>query len=246
MKLFTIIQGHTKHIDFMLKHYQNTDNVIWATDESAPIIHLNKIKKSNIVLVTIPDIYCGYGNINLQAQTTYQGLLKAQELGATHCIKIRSDLYFSPINKFFDIIKDDDKLHHLAYLSLHNYPYISKRKKDIEKWIKENNFKVEDIAYYSYIIDFINYGRIENMLLFWNLPIEKKEVKINATHKLMFNYLIKKDLKLNLSFDYLTNFFNFFVSELREKSINMVSLKHNYNMNTFGIDEQRGKGFYLG
>jgi len=234
-KNYIIIQGHTNYCDFLIEHYKNTDNVIWCTDEVTPLTDLNKIKDSNIHLETIPSVSSGYGNINLQVQTTLKGLKKAKELGATDALKIRSDMYFSDTQKFFDIMLNDKKIHQLTYVNHvppHEYPHhlVS----NTAEWITENELIVKNDNLYNYVTDFCNYGNIDEMILYWDYPFEESPLAVNAEIKLFINYVRKKEYEIDFSFEYMSEIYGFFLSKLRENKIQLNSLKHGYNMATLG------------
>jgi hypothetical protein len=232
MKIFLLIQGHTKYCDFLIDQTANYDNVIWSTDETAPSDHLNKIKNSNIILETIPPISSGFGNINRQVATVMKGLRRVKELGGTHCIKIRSDMYFSDLPKFINNMVDDGRIHQLAYV---NHVESSPSEiPTINRWIEYYNFDIKDLANYNYVLDFINYGPVDEMCLFWDYPFEQIPLGVPAEMKFVYRYLMLKNLELNMSFEYLSKIFGFFLTQLKELKIDLFTLKHEYSYTTLG------------
>jgi hypothetical protein len=233
--MFLVIQGHAKYVDFLLKHYKNNKNIIWCTDDESEE-NLNKIKKSNIELVKIPNIYSGYGNVNKQIFSTMAGIVKAKEMGGKYCIKIRSDMYIDNLEKFITGCTYNNKIHMLAYvntkLAVNGNDY--KEKKIIKngsffKWTKKMGYTIDNLANMNYVLDFFNYGPIDEMLLFWDLPYENSEIAIPAEYKLIYRYLGLKNSNIDMSFEYLSNFFGWSLSFLKYNDIDLPSLKRNCN-----------------
>ena len=250
-KYFIVIQGHTRECDFLINHYKNVENVIWATDENAPKENLKKIEESSITLVTIPEIYAGYGNINFQTRTTVKGLEKAKESGATHVIKIRSDMYFTDEKKFFELIKTNGKIQQMCYINMIDpTPHQNRggRVNDIQNWIKSKGFEVinnQTDCLLSYVPDFCNYGEIDEMLLYWDYPFEETELKVSAEYKLLFNYFQKKEYEYDFSFENFSDKFGFFLKKINENGIQLMSLKHNYDFSTLVVGSWKWKEGYL-
>ena len=240
MKIFLLIQGHTKYCDFLIDQTANYDNVIWSTDETAPSDHLNKIKNTNIILESIPPISTGFGNINRQVATVMKGLRRVKELGGTHCIKIRSDMYFSDLPKFINNMVDDGRIHQLAYVNHLQAMRFPSEIPCIDRWIIDNNFNIKDISSYNYVLDFINYGPVDEMCLFWDYPFEETPLGVPAEMKFVYRYLMLKNLELDMSFKYLSKVFGFFLTSLRMLNIDLHTLKHQYSYTTLGTGESEG------
>ena len=129
-KIFTLIQGPTTHVKEIIEHYShiaalNWNNVIWVTqdrkdDGNVNDLSLKTIEQSNIKLLTYKDIdYYGFGNINLQVKSTSLGLDYCYENGASHVLKIRSDLIFEDHSRFTDVMNVNDRLQFYFYVK-HN------------------------------------------------------------------------------------------------------------------------------
>jgi hypothetical protein len=253
MKPFLIIQGHTNYVDFILNHYKGEDNIFWVTDETAPASNLNKILKSNIKLITIPQISSGYGNINLQVRTVVDGLKAVKEMGGKYAIKCRSDIYIDDLNSFRENAIWDDKIQMLAYVN-HNCIVNGNLYKShsgmhdlssphFNNWVNFMNYNVVNYANMNYIVDFFNYGPVEEMLLFWDYPFEQTPVSIPAEHKFIYRYLTLKGFHIDMSFEFLSNFFGWGLSMLKYKNINLFSLKHNCNWKNLDHATNREVGF---
>ncbi len=226
-KVFLIIQGHTKHCDKVLENVKNLQNVIWSTDEDSPYNQIEKIKQSNVKLVLNPKINSGYGNVNFQTSTTISGLKLAKQLGATHAIKTRSDLIFSDPQKFISDFNFNDKIHHLSYIQ--HTPIcinITVHYPDLPNWIKINYPNlINNICDYNYVTDFCNLGPIDEMIEFWSYPIENY-LRIPAEFKLLLRYLKNKNYaNVDLTYEWLSKTFGFFIQYLKETENPMISLK---------------------
>lgn len=234
-KVFLLIQGHTIFCDAVLENVKNVENVIWSTDDDAPVEHQEKIKNSNVVLLTTPrPNHRGYGNVNVQIGTTMKGLELAKSLGATHVIKLRSDLIFTDPKRFIDTYNFDDRIHQLAYCKhtplciniTNHYP-------ELMSWV-ENNYPnlVLDTSDYNYICDFTNLGPIEEMLLFWSLPYEPQDVHIPAEFKIVLRYLKLKGYKdVKLSYEWFSEIFGFYISYCKDANNTLTSLKRGWTTN---------------
>ena len=110
-KIFTVIQGGTNYVNLLLQQYEGLPNIVWVTQDSQPKENLEKIENSNIKLVRYKDLaFYGEKNINLQIKSTSVGLDYAKAQGATHVLKIRSDLIFKDHASFTDVMNVNDKI----------------------------------------------------------------------------------------------------------------------------------------
>jgi hypothetical protein len=248
MNPFLIIQGHTKYVDQVLENVKDVENVIWSTDKEEPIYNLRKISNSNVKLVVSSkickgcgNIHSGYGNINLQCRSTTCGLRYSRDLGATHAIKIRSDLIFKNPSRFISEYSFDNKIHFMGYIQ-HNkavkntielYP-------NLPQWIYyQYGNLISNVSDYNYIVDFSNIGPIEEMIKFWNYPTEKERLRIPAEFKLLLLYLSKDPLckNIDLSLDGLSKRFKFFMKFCYETKNPLFSLKHGWTSDKLLFEE---------
>ena len=235
-KVFLVIQGHTHNCDEMLYKIRDVENVVWSTEMTMPHGDLEKTEKSGVKLALgIPPRFRGYGNVNIQTCSTVNGLKMAKDLGATHAIKIRSDLMFKDPKRFMESYPFDDKIHQMAYIEhtencincVVHYP-------DLPQWIKNEKYSemISDISDYNYISDFSNLGPIDEMLDFWNFPQETEIVKIPAEFKFVLHYLKNKghnDVKL--TYEWLSSVFGFFLTYCKETQNPLDSMKHEWDSN---------------
>jgi len=234
-KIFLLIQGHTRHCDEVLENVCDVENVIWSTENDAPLHHIGKINDSNVKLLTSPrPPYSGYGNVNIHINSTLKGLEFARSLGATHVIKLRSDLIFTNPKLFIESYEFDDRIHQMAYCKhtdkciplTHHYG-------GLINWVKEKySHLIDDTNDYNYIADFANLGPIDEMINFWSLPYENIPVVIPAEFKIVLRYLELKGHKdVKLSYEYLSSIFGFFMTFCKEIDTPLVSLKHGWTTN---------------
>ena len=91
----------------------------------------------------------GAGNVNLQMHTTYNGLLRARELGATHAIKARADVRVTNARVFLEQVLGTP--HTLSFLT---------------KWVGAPRYAVEHLVA----------GPIEDMLAYFGPPYKNETV----------------------------------------------------------------------
>ena len=191
MNQFIIIQGPLTYYDQIIEFYSTYKNVIISTmdNDSDKIEKLKKYFK----LITIPDDFAhGTGNLNCQSKTSFNGICEANVLGATHVLKIRSDMIISDINKFMEILKSKSKISFLA-------------------WHTD-----------GYLVDYVNYGEIGNMMEFWNLYLVNNDF---AEKNLLNNFIRIKNLK-NITFENIKNNVEFFMEDLIKNNIRIYWLKN--------------------
>lgn len=87
MKRAIVIQGPSNNVDELKKAWAGYD-LIWSTwlGEESPY------EENDIVVYSSKPHETGFGNINLQKISTYNGVLKAKELGYDRVFKWRSDM----------------------------------------------------------------------------------------------------------------------------------------------------------
>ena len=136
---FIIIQGPTKYFGDIIDCYKNQPNVIVSTFNYEPPEALSKLSEF-FLTVTIPfDFHPGLGNLNCQSKTTSAGLYMAKKMGATHALKLRSDMIVSNVPEFMKVLQQKPRLSFLAW------------------------------HYDGYLVDYLNYGPIDEMIEFWDI-----------------------------------------------------------------------------
>ena len=173
-KICLVIQGQSDYVNILKEKYKNCDIPIifstWIGEES-------KYDKNDIVVFNKMPIERGIQNVMLQQLSTYNGLLKAKELGFKNAIKIRSDAYFTDLSLFLKNDIDYNKLNFLYFLDYHrtNGPD------------KNNNE-------YKYFCDYIQISSVDNLLKMWNFKYEKVFYAEQLTTNHVFNSFKKDDI----------------------------------------------------
>ena len=215
----------------MLEKISGLENVIWSTEKTMPQEDLKKIEAAGIKLALgDPPSFNGYGNVNIQVLSTVRGLELAKSLGATHAIKIRSDLMFKDPKRFIESYPFDDTIHQMAYIE-HTDKCISTvvHYPGIPSWLEEQGYSniISDVSDYNYITDFTNLGPIDEMLSFWDLPEESSVVRIPAEFKFVLRYLKDKGYEdIKLTYKWLSSVFGFFISYCKDNENPLISMKH--------------------
>ena len=173
-KICLVIQGQSDYVNILKEKYKNCDIPIifstWIGEES-------KYDKNDIVVFNKMPIERGIQNVMLQQLSTYNGLLKAKELGFKNAIKIRSDAYFTDLSLFLKNDIDYNKLNFLYFLDYHrtNGPD------------KNNNE-------YKYFCDYIQISSVDNLLKMWNFKYEKVFYAEQLITNHVFNSFKKDDI----------------------------------------------------
>lgn len=135
---FIVVAGPLTYYKEIISSYDKYSNIIVSSLDT-DIEKINAIKE-HFPLILVPfDFNPGKGNLNCQTRTTVAGLMKAKELGATHALKIRSDMVISDLPKFIKILEAKSRI---SFLTWHTDGYLT---------------------------DYLNYGPIDDMIEFWNV-----------------------------------------------------------------------------
>ena len=196
-------------------------------------------------VVSKKPINSGFGNINLQARSTKIGLEYAKSLGAKYCLKIRSDLVFSPLDKFLNLVDYS----RLGFLYQKDYPFTNFTKpfENINQYLLEiaahNSIQNENNLTRMYISDICTIGPVDDVIDYYDYDEDPNNpsaepVTVPAEYKFMFNYMMKRHLPIDNTKSNLKNQFNFFLSLLKENDIDLVSLKYDYTNYTRAYDDK--------
>ena len=169
-QLAIIIQGPimTKHeftfetIKLYKQHFPNAI-IILSTWGDEPKEALTKIEKLEIIILlnTKPQ-YAGISHINYQIVSSKEGIKKAKKLGAEYVIKTRTDqrMYATNIEQFLFNI-------------LNTFPLNASVKKQKKRLI---GLSLNTFKYRMYgMSDMFTYGHIDDMLLYWDIPLDTRE-----------------------------------------------------------------------
>lgn len=172
-KVAIIIQGTSNYVPEVKNAWKDFKKDLifstWVGNE-------DKYDEDDIVIFNNIPEYSGPFNFNFQKISTYNGLLKAKELGYTHAIKIRGDYLPTNAKKFIELM-DFNKMNFLMW---HYTSFL---------WIEYPTLK-------GYLGDHFSCGPIDYMIELWN-------ININFCHSpeviLTWNYInkLKNKIKLN-------------------------------------------------
>ena len=240
--IYVVIQGHTEQIGEIFGNYRGYKNIVWALDDTESMRDYALMAKTRInpVVVKRP-INPGFGNINLQSVSTVAGLKHAKKLGAKYCIKIRSDMVFSPLHKFINKA-DFSRLGFLAYVTT---PYADFEKpmetfsQYIEQFIAHHNIENKDNITKNYMMDFCAIGPVDQLISFFdhtefpNTPPdvdgEYNYIPTPGELKYLLNYLQKEGHEIDTRKESLKKIFNLFLPVLEENDIDLISIKNDYS-----------------
>jgi len=173
-ELCLIIQGPSINVDIIKEKYKdNNISIIFTTWEGEE----RKYDKNDIVVFNKMPQERGVQNVMMQQLSTYNGLIKAKELGFKNAIKIRSDAYFTDLHHFLKNDIDYNKLNFLYFLDYHR----------INGPDKSSN-------YYKYFYDFAQFSSVGNLLKMWDFKYEKCSYSEQLTTKHIFNTFKNDDI----------------------------------------------------
>tara|TARA_B110000967_G_scaffold24288_1_gene22377 strand:+ start:5310 stop:5939 length:630 start_codon:yes stop_codon:yes gene_type:complete len=173
-KTCLIIQGASDYVNILKEKYKNMDiQIIFSTWEGEE----SKYNENDIVIFNKMPIERGIQNVILQQLSTYNGLLKAKEMGFENAIKIRSDAYFTDLSYFLTNEIDYNKLNFLFFLDYHRI-----------------NGPDKNSNYYKYFCDYIQLSNVNNLLKMWNFKYEKSSYSEQLISNHIFNTFKRDDI----------------------------------------------------
>lgn len=173
-KICLIIQGPSVNVNIMKEKYKDINiQIIFSTWEGEE----SKYNENDIVIFNKTPIEKGIQNVMLQQLSTYNGLLKAKEMGFENAIKIRSDAYFNDLSCFLKNDIDFNKVNFLYFLDYHRIYGPDK---------KNNNYK--------YFCDYIQIGSVDNLLKMWDFKYSQCYYAEQLISKHIFNTFKKEDI----------------------------------------------------
>ena len=169
-----IIQGPSVNVNILKEKYKNTNIPIifstWEGEES-------KYNENDIVVFNKMPQERGVQNVMLQQLSTYNGLLKAKEMGFENAIKIRSDAYFTDLSYFLTNEIDYNKLNFLFFLDYHRI-----------------NGHDKNSIHYKYFYDFTQISSVDNLLKMWDFKYDKCSYSEQLTTNHVFNTFKSDDI----------------------------------------------------
>lgn len=201
MKQFIIIQGPATYYKNIIECYKTYPNIVYSTLNNSSSECINEIQTHFPVVVTPFNFPAGTGNLNCQCITSTEGLKLAKSLGATHALKIRSDMIITDILKFMDILKTKSKISFLA-------------------WHTD-----------GYLVDYINYGQIDEMIEFWNVF----ELNFNFAERNLIQHFSTMKKEPISTFTDVKKYVEFFMADLKNNNICINWLKYDIKVSEYYI-----------
>ena len=149
--VWVVVQGALDYYEEVKDYYKDYENVVWSSWKTQD--NENRLSDGkHYILSSVPE-KTGKQNINLQVKSTLAGLQYAKEHGATHVLKIRSDMYFDDINKLLSILDNNDSVYFPAACTNTDTPYF---------------------------VDYFQYGPVDKLISMWS--ISQKDEKKHTMH----------------------------------------------------------------
>lgn len=167
-KIFIVVQGPMNYWEEISKSLKDFENVIYSTWKT------DKKDFDKYFIINRKPITNGIQNINRQVRSSLNGLKYAKKLGATHCLKLRSDMIFSDLNRLFSLL-DDESIY---------FPAICKNQKN------------------PYYVDYFQYGPIQDMIKLWDIPMKFKQFHKMYPEFYITNNFFKKCKKSHVKYFY--------------------------------------------
>ena len=243
-KTYFVIQGHTKYCDEILHSYRDVANVIWCTDEDSPKEHLDKIRRSNMILETIPAMPYIFGRINKHIRSSLDGIKLAQDLGAEYVIKIRSDIVISNYESFLKALNTDGRIYSMIYVDHNDVVKPSALMvNNTTHWLNLNyQGKVKNTCKFNYLTDWLFYGPVDKLRLMYegcnlaDLPVED----IMCEVRVIASYLANIGKPVDLSWPVLSKDFGIIMGQMEREGIDVYSLKMQMNYSKMHVKSSYG------
>lgn len=143
-----VVQGPITYVDELISSYQQyKENVVISTNYVSEN-DLEKLIKNNFNVVYNRQANPpGRANFNNQVINTFEGTKKAKDLGFSHILKIRADIFIDNLVKFISYI-DKDCIYFSAY---HNHDG-------------------------GYLCEHMLFGKTDFMLKLWDIPLSNSNL----------------------------------------------------------------------
>lgn len=228
--VFIVIAGYQTYQKDLIEFYKKIKNVIFVIDEDESNEIKNNISKNEFeyIIAKVPQNR-GFGNVNIQCASSFQGVMRAKERGAKYVLRMRSDQIMI---KFHEFIQNQnfDKLGSICVAL--NEP--RRNRSDNFEYV---NYKLSEHLNYSkdfsklgtnYILDYCLSGPVDDLLTMFDY-CENDQIYAPAEHKLLINYLMRKKIPLDNSINNLRNLFSFMLPIFLNKDIDFLSIKQGYH-----------------
>ncbi|MFT4967431.1 MAG: hypothetical protein ACI9CD_000436 [Candidatus Deianiraeaceae bacterium] len=203
-KIVIVVQGSAQYHNIVSQSFSEFPTVYSTWNDELS-------DRENVIFNKKPTI-TGKHNFFLQQKSTFSGLLFAKKMGATHALKIRSDMIFSDLTKLIDRMMNSSDLYFPAW---HDWKG-------------------------GYLMYFFQFGKIDDMVKLWNIKPTLIDClynnkRINKTLTKHFTHLCVPEKILTQS--YFKHFGNrkvkYILPLMRELNIKCRWLKYKTNFEEF-------------
>lgn len=139
MKSVVLLQGLNTHPQQIKDCYKKCDVIFSTTDTNADLL----LDTNFTIVINKEPRIPGNKNLNYQVTNTYNGILKAEEMGYEYVFKIRADITIPEVNRLMELMGEPTNT--LFFPAFHDYKG-------------------------GYLCDYMVYGRIDHMKSLWNIP----------------------------------------------------------------------------
>ena len=248
-----LVIGHLKYIEEMVQFYSSLKNVVFAVDEDEDDKKINLLKENKIeYFLAKKPTHQGYGNVNLQCSSSYQGAKYLLNKGFKYMIRMRSDQIIVQISElinkfnftkvgFFSATKLSDGFGQPYKLDDYNLDLKVSLWNDYFLAISNKFFNNSKLTN-NYLLDYCITGPISELLLMFDFVddtcnhFHKSSLHghfgcshASAEHKIYLNYLVKKNMKLDNTIKQLKDNHFFLMDCLTSNKIDFLMIKQNYN-----------------
>lgn len=229
--IFIVVAGHQTYQEDLINFYKGIKNVIFVLDNGE-----SQEKKNNIINNGFDYIVCqepasrGFGNVNIQCVSSLAGVKHAKEKGAKYILRMRSDKLMVQLHKFLNV----HDFSRLGTISIALNTPKHNHQDDFDGWnnvaFTKNNILGSNTSKLGtdYMLDYCLSGPIEDMLCLFDF-YEDYSFYAPAEHKILLNFLIKKQLPLDNSYESLKKQLSLMLPVFVENNIEFLSLKQGYH-----------------
>ena len=177
-KIAIIIQGaSTNVLEQKEKWVEYKDDSIFSTWAGSEKFY----NENDIVVFNQEPETAGPMNFNHQVTSTYNGLLKAKELGYKKALKIRSDIVPTNAKEFMKLL-NNESFNFVAWQNHEVHPNCS-----------------------GYLVDYLMSGHIDDMIKLWHV---KNNISPVPEVKLTLNYIENMETFVSKDINYFLDFLN--------------------------------------
>ena len=237
--IYILVCGHLKHIDDLITFYKGLKNTIFVVDETESREKISKLEDNKIDYIVAPTPKnSGFGNVNLQCNSSYLGLKEVQKRGGKVCVRMRSDQIILQLEKFL-------KEYNFSKVSTICFAKNTPRRNKLDNFEGWNKFfcynknidKDLSLLGTDYILDYCISGPVQELISMFNFE-EPLPFYAPAEHKILLNYYHQTNMDFDNSLSTLKSNFNTMIEFFIKNKISFLSIKQNYHDWTVAIPLQ--------